>query len=173
LILTGGGSLFFFSLYSKSRIQIWWLILGVVFFSVAASNIIKLLDLPAWIDAATFYAGIGLSFALIYMIDRLNWWALIPAGLIVSLGVIRILEQISPETETGGILFFGLGITFLLLFAFPTRYGRLNWSLIPGVASVGIGFLLNYGSSGNVFSYIGPGLLILSGLFILFFAIRK
>lgn len=173
VIVMGGTSIYFFAQFAKSRLQLWWLILGLVFFSIAASNLIDLFGIPSWVGDAIFFAGIGLGFISIYIIDKLNWWAMLPGALIVSLGIIRILEKTFPEVETSGILFLGLGIAFLLLYSIPTKYGRLSWAFIPGVALLGIGFLFNFSGSGDIFSYIGPGLLVLSGMFVLFISLRK
>ena len=173
VVVMGGASLYFFTQFAKSRLQSLWLMLGIVFLSIAASNIVALFDINNWVPDAILFAGIGLGFTSFYVIDKLNWWSILPAGLVFSLGLIRVLEQTSPDTETNGILFLGLGITFLILFALPTKYSRLSWTLIPGVALLGIGFLNNFSGSSDITGYVGPGLLVLSGIIVLIFALRK
>lgn len=173
MILMGGVSIFFFNLYVKRKSQFWWMILGIVFLAAAARNLVGLLNLPDWVQDGIIFGGIGLGFILIYLSDRINWWALIPGGLVISIGIINILDQLNPTMNTDGVLFFGLGVTFLLLFLIPTQYGRMNWPLVPSLASIGIGFLLNYDTNGNILGYVGPSLLVLSGFLILFFTIRR
>ena len=167
--------LFFISKYVSNRNNWGWLIPGVSLMGFAVSNLLELLpNVDGTYRGLLALGGIGLSFLLIYFNDRVNWWALIPGGILISLGVISIFDQLEVSGfDTGGILFLGLGLTFLLLFILPTPYGRLNWAIIPAIILLLFGFLIGFGEDLEIGGYIGPAIIILAGIMVLINSLRK
>jgi uncharacterized membrane protein len=69
--------------------------------------------------------------------------------------------------ETGGIFFFGLGLTFALLALLPTPEGRLTWSIIPAIVFLIVGTFITAAAT-ELINYVWPVLLILGGLYLLY-----
>jgi hypothetical protein len=164
VVLLALGALFFLSIFLQNKANWWALIPGLTLISL---GIIVLMN---WItpdhserwSGSIILAGIGLSFALIYLVARQNWWAIIPAGVLFTLAVIAGLEEFFPALGTAGLFFLGLGLTFALVALLPNPQGDLRWAWIPG------GILLLVGSiflvaGGNLFVYVWPVILILAG----------
>jgi hypothetical protein len=166
----GAISVYLFFQYSKDTTQWWWLITGVFLLGIGMSNIFVLFDTLGQYSPILGVSFAGAGFLLVYLLDRTNWWALIPGSIFISLGVIRYLEVVSPDTSTNGILFLGMGLAFLLLFVLPSSQGRMNWPLIPSVILFAIGATASLNQDLNILSFVGPGLLILGGLLVLIVA---
>ena len=82
-----------------------------------------------------FFLGlIGAGFGAIYYTDRERWWAIIPAGTLLSLAVVAALDELAPRYESGSVLFLGLAATFLLLTRLPEDPKR--WAIYPAIAFV-------------------------------------
>jgi hypothetical protein len=166
---------FFLSRYFSRRQNWGWLIPGVSLLSIAISNLVELIP-----GAGDLYSdfimlgGIGLSFVLVYLNDRINWWALIPGGLLISLGVGELVGKINPAwVDSGSILFLGLGITFMVLYVLPTPYGRLKWALIPSIILLGLGGFAALSENLDIGGLIGPAIIIIIGVLVLVNAIKK
>jgi len=164
VVLLALGALFFLSIFLQNKANWWALIPGLTLISL---GIIVLMN---WItpdhserwSGSIILAGIGLSFALIYLVARQNWWAIIPAGVLFTLAVIAGLEEFFPALGTAGLFFLGLGLTFALVALLPNPQGDMRWAWIPG------GILLLVGSiflvaGGNLLVYVWPVILILAG----------
>jgi hypothetical protein len=61
----------------------------------------------------------------------------------------------------------GLGLTFGLLAILPTPQGRMKWALIPAGVLMVMGLLIT-ASAADLLQFIGPVVLILVGLYLLF-----
>jgi hypothetical protein len=174
VVLLALAALFFLSIFLQNKANWWALIPGLTLISL---GIIVLMN---WItpdhserwSGSIILAGIGLSFALIYLVARQNWWAIIPAGVLFTLAVIAGLEEFFPALGTAGLFFLGLGLTFALVALLPNPQGDLRWAWIPG------GILLLVGSiflvaGGNLFVYVWPVILILAGGLFIVRALRN
>ena len=67
----------------------------------------------------------------------------------------------------GGVLFLGLGLTFLVLTVIRTPEGRLTWATIPAAVLLVIGALLT-AQVLRAFAYIWPIALVVIGAYLLF-----
>ncbi|MBN1146035.1 MAG: hypothetical protein JXA78_02170, partial [Anaerolineales bacterium] len=110
--------------------------------------------------------GIGLSFVAIYLVERQNWWALIPAGVMLTLAVMVVLGEALPGFDAGGIFFLGLGLTFALIALLPSEEGGLRWAWIPAGIMLLMGVLF-VAASENLLVYILPAGLILVGVYLI------
>lgn len=121
--------------------------------------------------AVVLLGGIGLSFLLVYLADRMNWWAIIPMGIMATLAVVSVLSDQST-VDTGGIFFLGLGLTFALVAVLPNKVGRMNWAWIPGgiLGVIGLAILV---ARENLLNYIWPIALMLGGLQLIIRAFRR
>ncbi|MDH5507542.1 MAG: hypothetical protein OEZ02_10005 [Anaerolineae bacterium] len=166
----------FFRFYITHRSQWWSMLISLIMFSLAITNILSLIqpDLSNLYNLSVSYFVVGLGFLLIYISNRLHWWAVIPSGLLFTLGAISLVENSPPPgIETGGVLFLGLGITFLLLSFLPTPYGRVRWALYPALPLLLIGTFLTFEQTSSYLDYTWPAIIILAGLYFLWGAFRR
>lgn len=171
MILIGLGGLFFLSIVAQNRENWWALIPGTTMFSIA---LIIALDTfaPALEDSLSgtiMLGGIGLSFALIYLLDRAQWWAVIPFGVLSTLAIFVLLENFFPGLDNPGIVFLGIGLTFALVALLSSPDGEpgdLRWAWIPSGILVLIGVIV-MAAMGDLIGYLWPAALILTGLFLI------
>ena len=72
----------------------------------------------------------GLIFLLVFILNTDEWWALIPAMALISLGLIIFMGQEDFANEWTGAVFLGmLGLSFWLIYAFHPLHW---WAVIPG-----------------------------------------
>ncbi|HEY9527325.1 MAG TPA: hypothetical protein VIR02_09600, partial [Anaerolineales bacterium] len=112
-------------------------------------------------DSLVFFAGISLGFWWVYFTGTERWWAIIPAGVLLTLGIVSSLDAVSG-LETGGLFFLGLGLTFLLVAVLPGEKRGRSWALIPGVILLLFGALLGTPYRGLT-DYLWPAVLIILG----------
>ncbi len=173
----GVAGLMFLWGFITDRSQWWPLIPGLTLLGVSAAILLTAFAESAaerW-SGTLILGSVGLSFWLIYLFYRENWWAVIPGGVLFTLATVAWVELNLPEVrglETGGIFFLGLGFTFLLLGVLPTPQGKMWWPFIPGgiLTVMGVLITLTFGSLLNV---VGPALLIVGGVLLLWRAFRK
>ena len=168
LIFGTAGAVFLF-VFLTNRAHWWAVIPGFALLSLAA--LIALDQLvpeigDAW-GGTLFLGGIGLSFWVIYFVNREHWWAIIPGGVMLTLALIAGLASVLEGIETGGVFFLGLGLTFGLLSFVPTPQGRIKWALIPAAVLLVMGLLLG-AAAAPLLNYLWPVALILAGLYHVF-----
>ena len=163
-LLLGLAGVFFLSIFFANQANWWGLIPGFTLLSIAL-----LITLQEFIPRFTNVWGtslvlgaIGLSFLAIYLVDRDNWWAVIPGGVLLTLTIVAGASQFLPGLEMGGILFLGLGLTCTLLALIPTPQGSLRWAWIPAGVLILMG-LLFLAATGQMMGLIWPLALIVVG----------
>jgi len=133
----------------------WWLVFpAFAFLGLAVSPFLGAFS------GLAFLGAIGVAFLWVYFSDTSRWWAIIPAGVMLTLGVISVLDEVSG-VDNGGILFLGLGLTFILLTILPGGSSR-SWALIPGVILLLFGAILGTPFAGFT-QYLWPAILIILG----------
>lgn len=167
---------FFFVFYNNNR-QNWWPIIpGCVLTGIGIANLLSGLfpRLPGSISGVFVLGGIGASFVWVYLHDRRNWWAIIPAGVMLTLVVVNLVGDFVSGQISGGIVLIGIGVTFAVLAMVNTPAGKMAWSWIPSIVLViiGLGIMV---SAGGLSVFVLPAVLILGGLFLLIrvFATRQ
>jgi hypothetical protein len=158
----------FISTFLADRSAWWALIPGVIFLSLGGMLGMSVLA-PRLADlwgGAFFLGGISLAFWLVYLADRRNWWAIIPAGVLATVALIAGLGEAAPGMELGGLFFLGIGLTFALVGVLPNTGTNMRWAFIPAGIMIVLGLLIT-AASVNLINYIWPALLILAGLFLL------
>jgi hypothetical protein len=108
--------------------------------------------------------GIGLSFWVVYILSPQNWWAIIPAGTMVTLAAITAVPE-SSGPISGGLLFLGLAVTFGLLGILPTGDRRMSWPWIPAAALLVIGIMISI-SAAHWLNFAWGAVLILAGVYL-------
>jgi hypothetical protein len=117
--------------------------------------------------SALFLFSIGLPFLLIYLVDRRQWWALIPGGVLSVIALITLLTSRElPGTTITAIILFGLAIVFGVI-RFATRTNPfMGWATWVAVILALIGALVLV-TGPQAAAIIGPAVLIGLGLFLL------
>lgn len=161
-LIWGVAGIYFLYLLWVDRSRNWWAAFpGFAFLGISISSF-----LPDSLDAfggLAFFGVLSLAFLWVYFTDTVGrWWAIIPAGVLLTLGVVSALDEFST-VDTGGILFIGLGLTFVLVAILPGG-GQRAWAYIPAVALLILGTLLV--PSLGLATYVAPALLILLGGFL-------
>jgi uncharacterized membrane protein HdeD (DUF308 family) len=120
---------------------------------------------------ATFVVGgIGISFLVVYFLNQHFWWALIPAGTMLSIVALLAIEPFSQEPVWA--FFLGLAATFGVLTLVPVAEGkRMRWPLIPAAVLGLMGIIFMIGDV-RWAGYFWPVFLILLGIFFIFRATR-
>jgi len=166
-LMFGLGALFFFTIYYNNRMNWWALIPGFALLGIGLTILSSVLFPAADALSGSFVLGaIGVSFISVYLADRRFWWAIIPAGVMFTLVAVILLEPVFSDIGTGGVFFFGLGITFGVLALIPTQSGRMGWAWIPAVALILMGAFI-IGAAEQAILYIGPLALIVGGVFLI------
>jgi hypothetical protein len=167
-VLLGLAGLFFILIYIGNRLNWWALIPGVTLVGVGLATILDVLlpGVGGILGGLLVLGGIGVGFIGVYISDRRQWWAIIPAGVMITLAVISVLDSLLSDLGTGGLLFFGLGITFAVLALLPGEQGKMRWAWIPAIVLVIVGLLITAAAE-QMLLYLGPAALILGGLFII------
>lgn len=162
LLLSVAG-VFFIGLYVERRDRWWFLIPGITLLCIAiiilASQFFPRLA-DAW-SGLIILSGIGASFLAVYLTDRQQWWAIIPAGVMITLGLVAGLGD-NLGVDGGAIFFLGLSLTFAILAIVPTKEGKMKWAWIPA----GLLFLMSAIVFSQVmpwFNYFWPAALIVVG----------
>ena len=173
-VAAGIAGLAFLALVVSHR-QYWWAVIpGLTLLAVAA--IVGLDDLaPALLSrwsGQIFLGAIGLSFWIIYLLDRGMWWAIIPGGVLLTLAGVAALSNSDNGPQVGGVFFLGLGATFLLVGIAPNPHGALRWAFIPATVLLVMGLLLFVGFEAAI-NYLWPVALIAGGLFFILRAFRQ
>ncbi len=169
-VLIGVASLAFLFVFFGAPQTNWWAAIpGFVLLGVA--GIVALDQLAPQLGetwgGSVFLGAIALAFWVIYLFNPGQWWAIIPGGVLLTLALVAGLSSAVQGVATGGVFFFGLGLTFALLALLPTPEGRLTWSVIPAVVLVAVGVVIT-AAAAELVNYIWPALLILGGLYLLY-----
>jgi hypothetical protein len=91
-------------------------------------------------------------------VDRRRWWAMIPGGVLVTLGIVSALTDAYNIGNTGGVFFVGLGITFMLV----ALLANMRWAYIPAAVLLLLGFFVGAPFSG-VMQFVWIGILLAAG----------
>lgn len=170
-----GGAVFFY-VYIHDHENWWALIPGFTLAGIGG-----LIAMGTWfprladiIGGSFFLAMIGVSFLLIYLTHRDFWWAIIPAGVLLSLALVAIVANYDGFLA-GGVLFLGIAATFAVIGLLPIGKTE-KWPWIPAGICAVMGALITLGSStlaNSFLKYFWPAALLLGGIFLIVRSIRK
>jgi hypothetical protein len=171
--LFAGAGAAFLTLLGRNRENWWAAIPGLVLLSLGAL-ILSGIFFPAFASnfgGTLFMGGLSLAFLVVYFMNRENWWAIIPGGVLLTIAAITALDRV-PALDTGGIFFLGLAATFAVLALIPVEGRRMSWPWIPAAVLAVMGILISVAAA-NLINYLWPVALILGGLLLLGRAILR
>jgi hypothetical protein len=174
IVLLALAGISFFVGYVRATEQWWRLIPGWTMLALALMLFLSTLPTPpVRLIAALLFWGMALAFGQIYWRQRSHhWWAIIPGGFMLVLGVTIVLSGFITDIELlGALLFVGMGGVFYLLYALSAR-PRQWWALIPASVLFLFGIIIavaqrtgeGVGSEEGVIRW-WPLFLIVAGLF--------
>jgi len=170
--LTGGG--IFLYVFITRRENWWALIPAAALLGVAAVIALGAL-FPAAADpwaGAFFMALLSLGFWGVWLSKREAWWAIVPAGALLSVSAMIIAGSLLPgELSPLSVLFLGMGLTFGLLLLVPTPEGRMRWPMVPALVLLLLGAFSAFLFSPSL-QLLGPALLILGGVLLVVRVLR-
>ncbi|OQY35583.1 MAG: hypothetical protein B6I38_01475 [Anaerolineaceae bacterium 4572_5.1] len=166
ILIMGISGIVFLWVYATKKDQWWAAIPGMTLIGLAATVVEEQFNFfpgSNW-TGALFLAFIGLGFWLVYLRRPSFWWAIIPGGTLVTLGVVSGLGSSIISDE--GIFFLGLGITFALVGLLPAKQYRTQWGYIPAAVLIILGLIQL--SVGTFLINLWPIALIIIGGYIIF-----
>jgi hypothetical protein len=166
-IAMGAAGVAFLVVYALNQEQWWAAIPGMTLLGLTAAALGDQLPLFPGTDwwGSLFLAFIGAGFWLVFARKPEHWWAIIPGGVLVTLGVVSLLEDAVLAEE--GVFFLGLGLTFGLVGLLPRQRYSTRWAYIPGAVLAILGLLL-FVDIGSTLVNFWPVILILVGGYILY-----
>ena len=167
------GGLAFLALFARRPASWWAVIPGCALLGVALLvGLGELLPgaMGAW-AGALFLGVLSLSFWVVYLTGHERWWAIIPAGVLLTLAAVAGLTENLAGVELGWVFFLGLALTFGLLAILPTPQANMRWALIPAAAMLAMAVIV-LAAAEPLFNLLWPVLLILAGLFVAFRGLR-
>ena len=107
--------------------------------------------------------AVALPFLVVYLRNRSQWWALIPAYVLAAVALMLGLQEagVLSESLTAPYVLFVIAIPFFVIFA---RKPKQWWPLIPAVVLTIVGLSLLIAT--DVGGYIGPVILVVIGVVI-------
>ena len=107
--------------------------------------------------------AIALPFLVVFLGNRSQWWALIPAYVLAAVALMLGLQEagVLSESLTAPYVLFAIAIPFFVIFA---RKPKQWWPLIPAVVLTIVGLSLLIAA--DVGEYIGPVILVVVGVVI-------
>jgi len=104
----------------------------------------------------------GLGFAMVYSGNRDQWWAIIPAGVLLTLAAVAFLEWLLPWAGTSWLFFFGLAVTFGLVWR-ETGHAQ-QWARVVAWICLGMTLLTVLGP---LLRFAVPLALLAAGVYLL------
>jgi hypothetical protein len=140
MLTFGVVSLIFFVRYFIAGLRQWgWLFPACIFSALAvilylSENGVR----ETWLASPIFIA-ISIPFLVVFFLDiRKNWWALIPAFIMIVLCLVVIFEASLPGELIGTLIMFSVAIPFALVYL---SNRQRNWALIPAFSTAMIGVI--------------------------------
>jgi hypothetical protein len=170
LVVAAGGAVLGAALTVGQR---WWVaITGTALVGLGLVMVVHAL-FPAivgpWSNAIVL-AVIGLVFLGGYVATPSRWWAIIPAGALLTLAAVAALGLILPADTRTGIFLVGLAITFAAVAAAPAPPTDRSWAWIPAALLAILGILALAASSAG--RLLWPVIVIAVGVLLLVRAVR-
>lgn len=171
----GAGVVIFALIFFQDR-RNWWAALAAFIFAGLTSLFLLDLLLPAQTELGgpLFLFMMSLGFLMVFLLNRIMWWALIPGGVLLSVALTALLDEVAQDVgfDPGGILFVGIGLTFLLLYLLRFEGQRLTWAILPAIPLLLLGLFVGLGNA-DLWNFIWPGLIILLGLYFVISTLRR
>ena len=156
LLLFGGVAVFAASQGRRTG-NFFWRAAAYPLFGLAIASVA-----PSRLGGAAFLGSLGLAFWLAWRDDERRWWALIPAGTLLALGVTALVDGTRLGAGAAGSVFLlGLAATFYALTRL--RVEPQGWAIFPAGALA----LLAIVSASTIGGWLFPVAFIAAGVYLL------
>jgi hypothetical protein len=151
--------------YLSDRSDGWLLLTAYILLVIAGLVTLTTFNLLAdELVAVYVLLAIALPFLCVFLRDRSQWWALIPAYVLLAVALMNWLMEagILSDLLVPGYVMFAVAIPFFVVYGRNTKQW---WALIPAgiLTIIGIVFFI----SETAVQYIGAVLLVVTGVWIL------
>lgn len=175
ILLAAAGAAFWFVFFADR--ESWWAAIpGAALVGAAAAAIMGLdpVGLGQWTELP-FLTLLSIGFWAVYLRDHHRWWAIIPAGMLLTTAVVATLAETGSSTAAGATFLFGAALTFALVALLPGGTSPRWWAWIPAgvLAVVAILVLASAAEWVVLLSYVGPVAVIGAGTYLIWRAVRR
>ena len=168
------GGIAFLVLFVRDVVR-WWPIIPA--FTLLTTGVIIFLTTQAKLAGemlgAILFFGVALAFAVIFLLDRHRWWAVIPGGVLLLVSATTALStlQVRPNVLSA-TLFIGMGAVFLFVYLLGPLKREVWWALVPATALIAFGLFtfVFSGATGGPQLFVvtwWPALLVVLGIVLL------
>lgn len=176
-VLFLAGAAVFWYLFTTDQEHWWAAIPGGALLGLGLTVLTGEAGLPGaavW-GGSLFLGSMGAGFAAVYLREHERWWAIIPAGVLITLALTSAWDAaVAGESGSGALFFAGLAVTFVLVAVLPGGPGR-RWAWIPAAALAALAVLIALEATAllSVLDYLWPLALIASGGVLLWRALGR
>jgi hypothetical protein len=172
----GAGVVVFAIIFFQDR-RLWWAALVAFILAGLTSQFVLDLLFPTVSDGwggPIFLAFLATGFLIVFLLNRTFWWAIIPSGVLYSVALTAAVDEVPLNIgiDSAGVMFIGMGVTFLVLYFMPIAGDRQTWAIYPAIPLLVLGAVTGFGNDG-LWDIIWPSMLIVGGLYYLFGAFRS
>ncbi len=135
-VLDGMGGLFGLMLFGAAAVfaaaqgrrsnSFWWRAVAYPLAGLAIASVA-----PTAIGGAAFLGSLGLAFGLVWRENERRWWAVIPAGTLLSLGLTALIDGVTRGDTAGVVFLLGLAATFYVLTRLTVE--PQAWAIYPAI----------------------------------------
>ena len=118
---------------------------------------------------------IALGFLFIYLKYNQHWWAIIPAGVFITIGTMVFVDALDLLSHRfrGVVFFLGIGFTFFSVWSQSSPDIQLQWARFPAMACLVISFFLFLKAMPSLGTDLFiPVILVTAGLYFVIKSIR-
>jgi hypothetical protein len=165
-------ALAFLIVYLTNRVRTWALLVAYIFGVISLAPMLAAIGDEAGYFGAVVMFAIALPFFIVYFRTPENWWAIIPAGALSTIGVIvamAIAGVIDDATSAGFVNAFlmgGLAATFAVLWLRHQKDWARIVTIILTILAVASVFFFGY------YELFWPVAFIVGGVYLLYLALR-
>ena len=130
-----------FLIWFATEVGRWWrAIPAFTLLSIGAMIILgwRGVNLGEW-RAPIVLFGMALGFWAIVIVRKEHWWAVVPAGVLTTVGVLFGLWSRLIDAGRPAVLYIGIGLVFLLLYAIRYDEADARWASVPAGALLLLG----------------------------------
>ena len=156
-MLLFGGVAVFAATQGRRTGNFFWRAAAYPLFGLAIASVA-----PSSLGGAAFLGSLGLAFWLAWRDDEHRWWALIPAGTLLSLGLTALVDGTRlGAVASGSVFLLGLAATFFALTRL--RVQPQPWAIFPAGALALVAIVSGSTAGGWLFplAFIAAGVYLL------------
>lgn len=173
-LLAIGGGVFWYVF--AADVGSWWAAIPAS--ALVGAVVVQLFELDPgglgqWTEVPIL-AAISAGFWAVFFRDRQRWWAVIPAGMLLTLSVLTLIAPTVSGPVAGATFLFGAAATFALVGLVPGGRHRW-WAWFPTAACAIAAALVLVGATGwlVVLDVVGPVLVVAAGAWLLWRAVAR